>query len=119
MILAIGIDKIREKSEKLTVVAVQLYGQWLAPLGMTLGTPEKPELRGSHVALCHENAWPIANALNINQNVIPDFRPPNIVRIGLTFETPFMHVYDGLANVRKTIETRAYGQFSAPPGRVT
>ncbi len=119
LILKVGIDAIREKSVKLTTLTIDLYRQNLAPLGFALGTPENPNQRGSHVALLHPNAYQIVQALDA-EGIVPDFRSPNICRIGLTpLDTKFIDVTDGFAHVKNIVETGSYKQFSAEPGRVT
>ncbi|HEX7202415.1 MAG TPA: aminotransferase class V-fold PLP-dependent enzyme, partial [Arthrobacter sp.] len=44
---------IREKSEKLTAFAVQVFDALLAPLGAELATPRDPARRGSHITVDH------------------------------------------------------------------
>lgn len=41
-------------------------------------------MRGSHVSLKHPEGWRINRALIDELHVIPDFREPDNVRIGLT-----------------------------------
>jgi kynureninase len=45
-------------------------------------SPEDPVPRGSHLSFRHPNAYAIAQAL-IARGVIPDFRDPDILRLGL------------------------------------
>ncbi|MDH3731463.1 MAG: kynureninase, partial [Acidimicrobiia bacterium] len=55
----------------------------LAPLGFSLNTPEDPARRGSHVALGHPDALGIDLALIADHGVLPDFRPPDNLRLGI------------------------------------
>ena len=50
---------------------------------LTLISPRESAQRGSQLAYTHEHAFAISQAL-IDQNVVVDFRAPNIIRFGLT-----------------------------------
>ena len=75
-----GIDRIRTKSLALTEFMMELIDTELAGLGFSIATPREPERRGGHVALRHAEAARICKALK-DANVIPDFRPPDIIRL--------------------------------------
>jgi kynureninase len=51
--------------------------------GLLCATPSDPELRGSHIAFRHPDAYSIVQAL-IAHGVIGDFRDPDIIRLGIT-----------------------------------
>jgi kynureninase len=109
-----GIDAIRAKSVALTELLVALHDEWLAPLGFTLGTPRDPQRRGSHVALRHEDAWPITRTLIERANVIPDFRGPDSIRLGVApLYTTFTEVYDALDRLRGIVEREEYDPGAA------
>jgi kynureninase len=78
-----GIDRIRAKGVALTEYAIELFDSWLAPLGFTLGSPRDPARRGSHVSVRHPDAGALTTRL-IDRNVIPDFRAPDSIRLGLS-----------------------------------
>jgi kynureninase len=78
-----GIAALRTKSVALTSYLVQLADAWLPPLGFTLASPRDPARRGSHVALHHDDAYPISQALIEIAKVVPDYRTPNRLRLGL------------------------------------
>jgi kynureninase len=91
-----GVAAIRQKSERLTALAVDLYDQWLAGLGWALQSPRDPARRGSHVTVSHPAARQ-AMADLIAAGVIPDFRQPDGIRLGMApLTTRFADVYDGL-----------------------
>lgn len=95
-----GIDRIRAKSVALTTYAIELFDAWLAPLGCTLGSPRDGSRRGSHVSIRHPEARRLTTAL-IGRGVIPDFRAPDSIRIGLSpLTTSFEDVYRGLSALR-------------------
>ncbi|WP_426939542.1 kynureninase [Pseudarthrobacter sp. S3] len=95
-----GMAAIREKSLKLTAYAVQLYEAWLAPTGVELASPRDPELRGSHITLDHPAFRNVTAAL-WEQDVIPDFRAPHGIRVGLSpLSTSFAELFRGMAAIR-------------------
>ncbi len=111
-----GMDRIRAKSVALTELIVELHDAWLAPLGFELGTPRDPALRGSHVSLRHERAWPIARAL-IDAGVVPDFRGPDTIRLGVApLYNTADEVREALGRLRTIVER---GVPDAAPARVT
>jgi len=100
MVVNAGIEAIRAKSVLLTELAVALYDAWLAPLGAGLASPRDAARRGSHVTVTHPDAKNAAIALT-NQKVLPEFRRPDGIRLGLApLTTRFVDVHDGLARLR-------------------
>jgi kynureninase len=90
------IAAIRAKSIHLTEFAIELADQLLAPLGVGLGSPRDPAHRGGHVSLTHPDARALSGRL-IEADVIPDFREPDVIRIGLSpLTTRFADVHEGL-----------------------
>ncbi|MGH3507767.1 MAG: aminotransferase class V-fold PLP-dependent enzyme, partial [Nocardioidaceae bacterium] len=99
MIAEAGIDAIRAKSTALTELAVDLFDSWLAPRGFALASPRDPDRRGSHVTVTRADADRLVVALTA-ADVIPDFRRPDGIRLGLApLTTRFVDVYDGLARL--------------------
>lgn len=82
MILEAGIETIRQKSLQLTAYLTYLVDKLLSkrPYNFSVGTPREEARRGGHVAVEHEEAMRISEALRA-KGVISDFRPPNIIRI--------------------------------------
>jgi kynureninase len=82
MIREAGIGSIREKSVKITGYLMHLIDETLSrePYNYGVATPREAERRGGHVGVTHRDAWRINQAL-IARGVIPDFRPPNIIRL--------------------------------------
>jgi kynureninase len=74
---------LREKSLALTDFFIELVETRLSGHGLALVTPRDHAVRGSQVALAHENGWPIMQAL-IACGVVGDFRAPDILRFGFT-----------------------------------
>jgi kynureninase len=97
MLLEAGIDRIRAKSVALTGYAVELFDATLAPLGFSLASPRDEERRGSHVTVVREDARRLCVAM-MDRGVVPDFRQPNGIRLGLApLSTSFRDVTDGIA----------------------
>jgi kynureninase len=98
-----GIAAIRAKSVALTEFAVEISDQILDPLGVHIGSPREPARRGSHITLEHPD-FREATARLWERGVIPDFRPPDGLRIGLSpLSTSFAEVYQGLLTVREVL----------------
>ncbi len=98
-----GLPALRAKGQALTAYAVELSDAWLAPLGFRLGSPRDPARRGSHVSLCHPRAEEWCRAL-IAHGVIPDFRRPDAIRLGLApLTTSFDDVWVGLDRLRRLV----------------
>ena len=114
-----GIDAIRAKSTALTDLAVACFDAWLAPLGFALATPRDTAARGGHVGLRHPEGWRLTQAL-IDANVVPDFRPPDVIRLGFApLYSRFVDVWDAMDRVRDVTERRAYEQFATTRHRIT
>ena len=115
-----GVDRLRTKSVALCELIVALHDAWLAPLGFELGSPRDARRRGSHVALRHAEAWAICRALIERAAVIPDFRGPDSIRLGVApLYTRFVDVYDALDRLRGLVERGEQRLVDATPGRVT
>lgn len=103
LIAEVGIDAIREKSLALTEYAIGLADAWLAPLGVELATPRDGRWRGGHVTLSHP-AMREVNQRLWAEDVIPDYRDPHGLRIGLSpLSTSFQEVWLGMSRVRDTL----------------
>lgn len=98
-----GIDAIRAKSVALSEFAIALSDAWLAPVGCSVGSPRDSTRRGSHIAIRHPDARRLTRAL-IDRDVIPDYRAPDSIRIGLSpLTTSFANVHAGLSALRDLI----------------
>jgi kynureninase len=102
-----GLDAIRAKSIVLTEFAIAVSDELLSSLGVHLASPRDPARRGSHVTLEHPK-FGKATAQLWDLGVIPDFRPPNGLRIGLSpLSTSFSEVHRGLTAVREVLLRQA------------
>jgi kynureninase len=120
LIAEAGIERIAAKGARLTELIIGLHDAWLVPLGFELATPRSAGERGSHVALRHPDGWPIARALIERAGVIPDFRPPDLLRLGApALYTRFVDVWDAMQRLRDLVARGEHRTVSAAPRRVT
>jgi kynureninase len=98
-----GIAAVREKSVALTQYAVQLADELLSTLGVEVASPRDPALRGGHVTLRHPSMEAVTARL-WRRDVIPDYRDPGGLRIGLSpLSTSFAEVERGMTAVREEL----------------
>jgi kynureninase len=94
---------VREKSVALTTYAVELADELLAPLGVELSSPRDPARRGGHVTLTHPAMREVTADL-WRRDVIPDYRDPGGLRLGLSpLSTSFAEVSAGIDAVRESL----------------
>ncbi len=119
-VVAAGVGRLREKSIALTELMVELIDDRLASCGATLASPRDPARRGGHVAVRHPEAWRICQALVDRFGIIPDFRPPDLIRLGpAPLYTGFVEVWDAIDGLHEALATKAWTAYPAEPGRVT
>jgi kynureninase len=102
-----GMPAIRAKSVALTEYAVRVADETLAPLGVTLASPRDPAVRGGHVTLDHPRMKEAVAEL-WRRGIIPDFRPPHGLRVGLSpLSTSFTELATALAHLRQILTADA------------
>jgi kynureninase len=115
-----GIDSLRDKAAALTNLVVELHDAHLAPLGFELASPRDPDRRGAHVSIAHPDAWRISRALIERARVVPDFRGPDSIRLGVPpLYTRFTDVFDALERLRALVERGEHREVAAGDLRVT
>lgn len=120
LVLEAGMDGIRRKSEALTELTIALADERLGRLDFRVASPRDPERRGGHVALGHPESWRICRALIERADVIPDFRPPDVVRLGFSpLYSRFVDVWDAVDRLADLVERGEHEQVDAAPLRVT
>ena len=120
LVLEAGVDALRDKAAKLTDLAVGLHDERLAPLGFHLATPREAGRRGAHVALAHAEAWRVCRALIERARVVPDFRPPDAVRLGFApVYSRFVDVWDAVDRLVAVVDSGEYRLASPAVTRVT
>jgi kynureninase len=109
LIAEAGLDEVRRKSVALTEQAIALADELLVPLGATVASPRDPAERGSHVTVDHPLFAEVTAAL-WEQGVIPDFRPPDGIRIGLSpLSTSFAELERGVEAIARELRERTGG----------
>ena len=120
MIKEAGIDAIAHKAAVGTQMMIDLYDEWLAPLGMQLNTPRDAKERGGHISLVHPDAAQICVAMRTISNVIPDYRTPNSIRLAISpLPTSYVEIWDGLARMRDLVASGRYKEAVEGGSRVT
>jgi kynureninase len=120
MIEEAGIDVIARKAAIGTQMMIDLYDEWLAPLGYTLLTSRNPKERGGHISIGHPDAARICVALRKFANVIPDYRTPNAIRLAIApLPTSYVEVWDGFQRIRDLTQSRQYEKVEGSDSRVT
>jgi kynureninase len=103
LIEEVGIEAVRVKSIALTEFAVRVADELLAPLGVAVASPRDPSERGGHVTLSHP-AMRAVTARLWTEDVIPDYRDPGGLRIGLSpLSTSFAETLGGLRAVADAV----------------
>ena len=100
-----GIDRLQAKGQQLTGLIIALADEWLATQGFSVASPRDAARRGSHVTLKHPRAKEFVRAL-IRQGVTPDFRPPDMIRLGpAPLYTRYVDVWDAMRRLRDLAST--------------
>lgn len=77
-----GVAAIREKSLALTTLAIEIVDSWPDRADVRVSSPRDPQRRGGHVTISRGDFRDV-NAQLWGQGVIPDFRAPDGIRLGL------------------------------------
>ena len=99
-----GLDRLWDKSQKLTAMLVELVEEQLVPLGARLASPRRPAQRGAHVSVAHPRAWPWCRTLVDRGLVVPDFRTPDVIRLGpAPLYTRYTDCFDAVERMAATM----------------
>jgi kynureninase len=108
----VGIQKVREKSLQLTEYLMFLIDEDLSPYGFRIGTPREAKRRGGHVALEHDDAIRINEALKA-RGVVPDFRFPNVIRLApIALYTSFREVWKVVQILKEIMDNNEYEKYT-------
>ncbi|WP_426323157.1 kynureninase [Microbacterium sp. E-13] len=107
LIEEVGVTAVREKSIALTDFAVRVADELLGPLGVEVASPRDTAERGGHVTLSHPSMRAVTARL-WTQDVIPDYRDPGGLRIGLSpLSTSFAETLAGLRAVEAAVRAES------------
>lgn len=111
MIEEAGIARLREKSLAMTdylIALIEGKGLLEPPYSYRIGTPRDHARRGGHIAVEHDAGPRIAKALK-QVGVIPDFRPPDVVRLApIPLYTSYAEIWQVVQALRDVIDSGAY-----------
>ncbi|SFT32288.1 kynureninase [Actinopolyspora lacussalsi subsp. righensis] len=78
----------------------------LPPLGVRFASPREHSRRGGHITLCRGD-FDVVNEELRRRGVVPDFRSPDGIRIGLSpLSTRFTEVHTGMATLAEVAAER-------------
>ncbi|PPB49991.1 kynureninase [Arthrobacter pityocampae] len=109
LIEEVGMPAVRAKSEDLTAFAVDAVDAVLAPYGVVLASPRAAQDRGGHITVDHPAFAGMVPEL-WQDGVIPDYRNPNGIRLGLSpLSTSFREVALAVGAIAARLEQAAHG----------
>ena len=115
-----GIAAVRAKGQQLTSMVIALADGWLRDLGFELTSPRAAGRRGAHVSLAHPDARVISRTLRRRCRVVPDFRPPDLLRLGpAPLSSRFVEVWDAVDRLRRLVAEGGPLGETATRSRVT
>ena len=124
IVLEAGIENLRTKSVRQSTFLWQLIEQELIPLGFKIASPALASERGSHISIQHPEGYRINRAMinpkADNKIIIPDFRPPNNIRLGIApLYTSFMDLYETVERIKNIVLEKEYALHSENKLHVT
>lgn len=120
LLLEADMERARSKSVQQTDYLIGLWQALLAPLGFHLNSPPHSKRRGSHVSLGHPEAGRIVQALSEEMNVIPDFRRPDNLRLGIApLYNTFTEVWTAVTRLETVVNERLYEKYDPIAAKVT
>lgn len=113
LLLEAGMERLRHKSVQQSEYLIALYEAILAPVGFTLNSPRDPNRRGSHVSLGHADGLRIDLALINDMQVLPDFRAPDNIRIGIApIYTSYRDLHAAVMRLHHIVTTGLHEKYA-------
>ena len=104
----VDLTQVRSKSTALGELFLNLVEQECPGYGLSIACPADAEARGSQVCLRHDHGYQIIQAL-IARGIVGDFRPPDVLRFGLTpLYMRFADVWDAVESLREILKSRTW-----------
>ena len=120
MVADVGMAAIRAKSVSLVGWMEDLFEEHLAPLGFLWASPTARARRGSHVSLTHPHAWQLTQALIQQGAVLPDFRTPDHLRLGMSpLYTSHLEVHTAVVRLASICASGVWESYPTTAGGVT
>ncbi len=87
----VGLDRLRERSVRLTAFLERLLDAVAARRPIEVITPREPERRGAQLSVMVDDAAAVTEELFARHRVRADDRPPNIIRLA---PAPLYNTYE-------------------------
>ena len=112
LLLEAGMVRLRERSVHLSEYLIGLWAARLESLGFRLNSPRDPARRGSHVSLGHAEGLRINLALIRDMKVLPDFRRPDNIRLGIApLYNTFADLHTAVERLRTVVADCLYERY--------
>ncbi len=112
LLLEAGLDNLRTKSEQQSQYLIALWKALLEPLGFRLNSPHNVHQRGSHISLGHSEGLRIDLTLLHDMHVLPDFRTPDNIRLGIApLYTSFRDIHTTVMRLQQIVAERLYEKY--------
>lgn len=106
----VEMNVLRKKSLALCKTFIDLVEQRLSSHGVKVAGPRDMNERGSHVSIHHSQGYAVMQALIAN-NVVGDFRAPDMMRFGFTpLYTSFAEVWDAVDILARILDKAEWNQ---------
>ena len=124
ILLEAGITNLRAKSILQSTFLLKLIQNELVPLGFSIASPKEEDLRGSHISIQHKEGYRINRAMiapvGNSKIIIPDFRPPNNIRLGIApLYNSFTELCETIERIKTIVLTKEYENFGLEKLAVT
>jgi kynureninase len=118
--LEAGIPAARAKSVAQGDFLIRLWEKELQPRGVVLRSPREATRRGAHVSFGHPEGLAIDRALIAEMDVVPDFRPPDVIRFGCApLYTRFEDIHEAVARLRRVLDEGLWRRHASGGPAVT
>ena len=124
LLIEAGISNLRKKSILQSNFLVEMIQNCLVPLGFTIASPLNVNERGSHISIQHAEGYRINRTMiepfDGSKSIIPDFRPPNNIRLGIApLYNTFQELYETVIRIKQIVEEKQFEKYSAEKLNVT
>ncbi len=120
--LEAGIENICKKSVHLTSYLICLIEEMLENehYQFKIITPKNPDQRSGHVAITHSSETYRINEALKARGVVPDFRPPDIIRLApIALYNTFDEVWQVAHHLKEIVDQKEYLKFSKDKSAIT
>ncbi len=103
-LLDAGTPALWDKTRRLVALLARRAEELFVPLGARIASPSGPDQRGGHLAISHPDAWAATRLLIDRGLVVPDFRPPDVLRLApVALYTGYTEVWDATERVAEVL----------------